>query len=231
MKYQLIVNLFELLAAITGTVIIRKYRTSRIVHYFVYFLWLTVLVELTMGWIPTIIRYSDELYHFKNTLLGYNYWAYNIYYIISYSFYAYFFREHLRSFIRQKILIQSIYIYIIGSIISCVISYDNFLTQSIPFITIAGSIILTMSVLFYLYEMLNSDKILNFDKNFVFYIGVSALIFHVIVAPLFIYSIHFTTENPDFIKFRGIVLYGANILLYSVYTYSFIQCLRKNNSY
>ena len=225
----LLINILQILSAVSGTVIIKKYNVPNIIHHFVFFLWFTVIIEI-LGWIPDIIYEVEKFSHLKDSIWSANYWFYNIYFMLNYSFYIYFFIKHINNANFVKVMYYIIGLYILVSTLTLFKPENLFESHSL-FIVFVGPILMTVTILFYLYEIVSSNKILQIKKNFVFYIAVSSLLFHLIVTPIFIYSIHHKNYNPDFIKFRGIVLYGANILLYSVYTYSFIQCLRKNNSY
>jgi len=97
--FLIIVNFFELLAAVVGTIYLKhtKYRVNLLTRYFVCFLWLTVLVEIIFGWTPWFIVKTESLAYLKNTFLSNNHWSYNIYFIISYVFYVFYFKKNITS--------------------------------------------------------------------------------------------------------------------------------------
>ncbi|WP_106791138.1 hypothetical protein [Aquimarina sp. Aq78] len=219
----------ELLAALAGTFYIMKYRVDKLTRYFVYFLWLNFLVEM-VGKLPTYIPAYDELSFLKETFLIKNAWLYNIHSIVSIVFYTWYFRENLLSKKFKFTLDILIILFFITSVLNLLITDDFFKVHS-SFPMITGTLIILISVFFYFFEMLKSEKILEFNKDLVFYVAIGTMVLHLVVAPLFIYSAYYSKENVDFIKIRVIILYCAIIFTYTCYTIGFIVCSRKNRSY
>ncbi len=231
MLFLIIVNFFELLSALVGTSFIRKNKTSNLTKYFVYFLWLTVFVEIIFGWLPRLVYYQESFSFLKGTFLAKNDWIYNTYFIISFLFYITYFKLNLISKKFRKILSVLSIIYLIACVIYLINEGIYFTSiSSVTYIT--GSILIFLSVLLYFYEIIQSDTILSFHTNLTFYIAVGAMVFHLIATPLFIYSEYYVFDkNPDFVKVRRIILYSTNIFLYTCYIIGFIVCSTKNKSY
>ncbi|GAA4278415.1 hypothetical protein GCM10022259_31400 [Aquimarina mytili] len=230
MYLLIIVNIFELLAALVGSYTMKKYRVRKLTRYFVYFLWLTVFVELIFGWIPWFVYKIDSISHLKQTFLGNNHWAYNVYFIISFLFYIFFFKENIHSKKIKLFLSVLMFLYVIAST-SNLIFTNVFFEGTSPVTYIFGAILIFLSVMLYFYEILKSDTILSFHKSLPFYIAIGAMVFHLIVTPLFIYIQYNSVQNPDFVQVRKIILNSANIFLYTCYTIGFIVCSKKNRSY
>ncbi|WP_438424282.1 hypothetical protein [Aquimarina macrocephali] len=222
--------LFELMAAIAGSFYIRKCRGDRFSRYFVYFLWLTLFVEL-FGTIPALIYYGDLFPSLKGTFLEKNHWLYNIFFIYNFSFYIYYFCLNYKTE-KLKVFMKALMVaYVLGAIVNLIFSDIYFIGIS-PFTYIVGTILLFVGGILYLYEILQSDKILTFYKTIPFYIAVGSVIFHLVVTPLFIYSKFYHMEkSPEFVDVRKIILNSAIIFMYTCYTIGFIVCSRKNKSY
>lgn len=231
MLFQGIINLLELLATIAGTIYIAKYREDKTTRYFVYFLWLTVFVELVFGWIPTMVRYLDYFSFLRGTFLEKNYWVYNIYFIISFYIYINYFKWSIKSLYLKKILTFFSGFYLISSVMNLIFS-DFYFSSYSSYTFILGSLLFLFSIALFYFEMLQSDEVLNFYKSIPFYISIASLLFHMSVTPLSIYSKYFSmSKSPEFVEIYEIIFNSANIFMYTCYTIGFIVCSRRNKSY
>lgn len=75
-NYSLLTKSFEILAAMTGIFVYRKYRNS-VAKYFIFFLIYIAILELVGGYV--IYVRPDKFLHFLiGTLLEQNYWLYTL---------------------------------------------------------------------------------------------------------------------------------------------------------
>ncbi|HET7361312.1 MAG TPA: hypothetical protein VFI78_05195 [Salinimicrobium sp.] len=227
LEYLSLINLLEFLAAISGTYYVSKTRKKTIVRKFVWFLWLTVFVEIVANY-ASVAYYSDYTYFsfVENTPFEANYWLYNIYSIIAFGVYITFFTVYLKNPRLRKILHTATLIYLIAAVINLFLS-DEFFKAYAIFTFFAGTVLVTFSIGAYYFELLRSDRILNFYKLVPFYISVGALVYHLAFVPLVIYSRYFNAENPEFIEIYMNILLGINYFLYSIYILGFLICSRK----
>ncbi len=231
MIYQLIINVVEIMAVISGAIYVNKYREDNSSRYLFYFLFFTLFIELIFGWLPRVIGRMEILRFLENSILSNNEWIYNIYIITKFLFYTFYFNLFLKKRELRNIMIFGMFLFLISTVINLIFSKVFFVTIS-SYTYITGSLLLMLSVLFYFFEVLKSDEILNFHKTIVFYISIGTLIFHLCVTPLFIYSKYYKIEkSPEFVQVYQIILTAANIFMYSCYTIGFLVCSRKNKSY
>ncbi|CAM4017631.1 hypothetical protein [Gillisia limnaea] len=213
----------ELLAALAGTYYLFKTpHPKSIIRLFVYFLWLTVFVEM-VGLYAVYAYFTDYkgLEFLRNSPFERNYWLYNSYYLVSFTTYFFFFILHLNSAKIRRILTFTALFFGITVIINLVFSKIFFIGYS-AYTSVSGTLILIICIMAYYYEMLKSDKILNFYKNLVFYVSVGGLIWHLVVTPLFIYSKYFTTASPDFVALHGLIIFLSNVFMYGMFILGFI---------
>ena len=202
------------------------------VRYFVWFLWLTVFVEVIATY-AGLAYYTDYKYFsfIKGTPFAGNYWLYNIYSIIAFTVYICFFSFHLRSEKWKKGFSITTIIFILSSILYLFITDVYFKAHSI-FTFFLGSLIVLVSIGVFYWELLKSDEILAIKKSIHFYISVGALVYHLGFVPLVIYSRYYNiAKSPEFVEIYIFILYGINYFLYSLYTLGFIICSRKRRSY
>lgn len=231
MIFLVLINLFEFIAALVGTVYITKCRGDRISRYFVYFLWFTTLFDTFFTWFPVLIKNYDRLLFLKDTFLFKNHWAYNSYDLISFSFYLFFFLNFIESVKIKRIGGYLIITFLFTSLLNLFFSGVFFKSPAL-FGLIVGTLLLLVFIVYFYFQVLQSDKILNFYKILVFYISVGALVFHLLVNPIFIYGEYYkTAKSPEFVGIYRSILIFANIFMYTCYTIGFIVCYKKNKSY
>lgn len=227
----IVINLFELIAAIVGTIYISKYRVEKPTRYFVSFLWFNVFVEIVFGWLPTFIENFKFFSLLEDTIFVQNLWIYNIYDIISFTFYLYYFTILIESELSRKIAKGFIVVFLICAILNLSFSGVFFETNS-TFNAIFGTLLLVLYIIYFYFQMLQSEKILEFYKSFPFYVSVGALVFHLIVNPIFIYEQYYShSVSSEFVRVFLTILTIVNIFMYSCYTIGFLVCYKKNNSY
>jgi len=226
-----ITNVFELLAAITGTLYLQKYREDVSSRYFVYFLWFTVFVELFFGWLSICVEKFDFFSPLNDTVFRQNDWIYNVYDIVSFIFFSYIFIRLYENVNFKKVSILTSSLFILFAIINAAFSnefYDGIVSLNFIF----GSILILFLVILYFFQLLMSDKILDFYKMMTFYISVGVLVYHLTTTPIFIYWKYFSNSfSPKFVEIRQIIITIANIFVYTCYTLGFWICLKKNKSY
>ena len=176
--YALITYGVELLAAVTGLLCLKKYKTTA-AKYFIYFLVYVFILEL-LGNYPKALKYIDGAYLIKDTLIETNYWWFNLFGRIGFSlFLSIIFYNILTIKIYKKIIKHTVSILISIAFLYSFLNFQTiFKTSDIVLTFISLSLILTCLVLYFL-EMLQSYKVLNifFNGRLEFYISKMANIF------------------------------------------------------
>ena len=111
-----------------------------------YFLWFTVFVELVGVYAPLAYFTNYEYFALvKDTVFKDNYWWYNMYILISFSFFIYYFNSFLVSNEIKKWIKYLIVLYMIASTINLMLS-DIFFNGYSVFTTIVGTLIVLASI-------------------------------------------------------------------------------------
>lgn len=220
----------ELLAAMSGIYYLKQsVNPAKNTKYLVVFLWFTVFVETVGCYAP--IAYFTEYQYFsfiKETSFESNIWWYNMFIVINFTFFTFYFLAFTRNKLVKNIGITSAVLFFIISI--CVYVFtDGFLSTVSNFVIISGTLLLLMSVLSFYFEVLRSDLLLQLKHFLPFYISVGVLVFNLCVTPLDILSDYFNVGNGNelFVKLRTHVILYANILLYFSFTLGFLICSKK----
>lgn len=225
------VNILELLAAIAGTYyLIRIPSHSTFTKYFVWYLWLTVFVEVFAAYAP--IGYFSKYRYFsivKDTVFYKTYWLYNCFYILTFAFYPIYFSTYSSN----KKLITGIkvvtIIYVASAIISLFIG-DTFFREDSKFVNLAGSMLLFFSIASFYFDLLRSNLILNLKYFLPLYISIGLFIFYICVTPLSVLSRYFNAENGIFVRFQVLVVLISNIFMYATFIIGFLICSNRKKS-
>ncbi len=212
---MLLVFLLELGAAMAGTIFIAKSGNSPLaIKIFVYYLWFMVFVE-TLGLYPIYAYFSNytSLSFIKDTPFERNYWLYNIHKVVSFMAYLSLFIVQIGSKKTRGILWILLIMFAVSSVVNLMLSGVFFIRHA-AFTTFFGTLLLVVVIFIYYYELLRSDRILKFHYDPVFFISVGALVWNLVVTPLFIYNKYFSLQSPDFIMLHSGILKLANVFLY-----------------
>ncbi|MFN4762538.1 hypothetical protein ACKGJN_05390 [Gillisia sp. Q332] len=224
-------HFIEFIAALAGTYYLLKTPlTENLTRLFVYFLWLTVFVEV-VGLYSAYAYFSDykNLEFLKDSPFERNYWLYNSFHVLSFMMYFFFFIYQLNPVKLRRILAFIAVFFAITEIANLLFSGIFFNSLS-AYASVVGTLILIICIMAYYYEMLRSDKILGFYKNLAFYVSVGVLIRYLVVTPLFIYSKYFTAASPDFVGIYGLIINVSNVFMYGMFIIGFIISARKSKS-
>lgn len=216
--------LWILLAAISGTIYLLKVKNPPLLNrIFVWFLWLTLVVDLS-GFYSAIGYYTNYKYFaFANgTKYIQNYWLYNIFKTIAFVFYFYFFIFQLKSRQLRKIMLWVTWIFFFTAWANYYFFTDIFLGYS-SFTAIGGTFILLLCIALYLYQILRSDKILDFYRELPFYVAIGTLLWHITITPLFIYNqFAIMHSSEDFVSMYLKILTLMNFIMYGSFTVGFL---------
>ncbi|WP_431135609.1 hypothetical protein [Psychroserpens mesophilus] len=222
-----ITKFFEITAAVFGSVYLHRTKNQKL-KIFVVFLWITVTVEV-LGYYKTILQNNYDYSWFiswKNSEFCQNSWLYNIYSFLAIGFLGVFYTDLISNttsklFIRLIVIIYSVFTLFYYTLT------EAFLGYGLPYDNILASIIVSIYVILYFVELMNSDFILQYYKLPSFYISVALLLWHLCATPLFIYNNYFLPFNTEFVNFRTLLLLYINIFTYSCITFGFWYSLRK----
>lgn len=231
-QYLSIFHLLEFLAAAFGTYYLYRVRPlNRFTRYLVYFLWLTLVVEI-IGIYAQYAYYSnyEKLSFLKGTVFERNYWLYNLKSILEYLVFIFFFRSFLQHKFSRKIISYSSSFFLVSAIIYLIFSGEYFMSQS-AYTSIAGNLVLMISIGMYFVELMKSPNIIYFKTLLPVYIAIGELVFQLVLTPLRIYSRYFNVSlSPEFVALWKPTLIIVNVYLYLIFIIGFIICSRKKQS-
>lgn len=215
--------LWELLAAIAAVIYYKRVKSIPLYKkIFIFYLCAIFVIDVS-GYYAAVAYYSDyRLFSFaKDSVFRQNYWMFNTVKPFAYLVYLQFFIFQIRSQRLQKILSWAAAVFLIISLLNLILSGEYF-TAYITLTPLAGSILLSICIGCYLFNMITSDKILQFFKSLSFYVAAGALIWHLVFTPMFIYNkINIMNSTPDFVKVYLMTLGLLNFYMYSLFVTGF----------
>ncbi len=206
-----VIYAFELAAAIMATIHSKKYWNSN-ERYFLHFLWFTVFIEVLAGLL-------SDFFHRES------YWVYNLYMIVSFLYFFYWYYYILRS----KTLKRTVLIFAV--IFLCMVFWDFNLHeepgyQEYTFVT--GAFLTMICTVFHFRQLLYSDEVLILKHKLSFWISTGLLLFNMGMIPLMLLSDYF-----DFVtnRYYLITIISLNAILYGCYIIGFQWAKEKYNRF
>jgi len=212
---------FEILAAVTGLVLFNKYKDTN-AKYFIYFLVYIVIIVI-FGRYSYFVR-NDGLFNFLDgTLLERNYWWFTLAWdIVAPTFFGFYYSKILQNIVRKKILKMSVIIFLVVSIIIIILNLNLYFTSSMKSISVLGALIILQCVFFYFMEILQSDKLLSFNKSLNFYISCAILLLWLVQTPLVFFEQYYRKLDMEYVNLRGLINLFVISFMYITYTIGLI---------
>lgn len=191
---------FEVLAAIIGTIFYFKYKNTRFLKYFIFFIWYVAINEL----VGLYIKLDG----------GVNAIIHNVYNAVNFTFFLLLYRHYLKNNKNKKLALYFCLFYLIAFISNGF--FENYMLeyQRLPYIL--GALFLVITILLYFFEILNSEQVLHAKKNLLIWISFGLLIYFVGNLPFRILR-NYYAELTD-----ATVLFLVNITLTVVMNTCFI---------
>ena len=225
------INILEISVAISGSYFLYKNPNTLIINrYLVYFLWFTFFTEM-IGKYAALAYFTNYEYlgFIKDTVFERSFWLYNIYTIISFSFFGYYFTTLLNSNKLKKRFLFINILYLIIGIINLTIS-DIFFKGNSVYTSIAGTILFLSIIMFFYFDLLQSDIVLDIKKHLPMYISIGVLVYFLCLTPLDIFSQYYKTVNKTYVKLRSNIFLFTNIFMYGTFIIGFIVCAKSNSN-
>ncbi|MGE5943217.1 MAG: hypothetical protein ACM31G_02650 [Flavobacteriales bacterium] len=213
----------EILAAVTGLVLYKKYKPTA-AKYFIYFLVYLSICDFLGSYVHYIKK--DRLLSFlEGTVFIKNFWWTTLYWKIGAIMFFSFYYHSILINERFKSIVKYIgYSFLVFSIIYILINWDDYFVRFFPIISILGAVVIFLCTIFYFFELLNSEKILTFYKSIDFYISAAIFIWWLIITPLVFYDIYNSNRDWNFIYLKWEIYLFANIIMYLTFTFALIFC-------
>ncbi|MCP4054164.1 hypothetical protein [Mesoflavibacter sp. CH_XMU1422-2] len=226
-NYDLLFKCAEVLAAIIGIFLFKKYKNDNAAKLFIYFLIYVNVVE-TIGSYTNILRgYPDDNWiklAFKNTIFNQNYWWYTLMWDIGASiFLSFYFFKILKTNFFKKVVKYFSVILILYQIILFIYKFDLLINSSILNITMLHMILVVVLTSLYFIELINSDSIIKFYKSLPFYVATATLIFTIIQTPIYFFESYYNTNDESFIALQRTINVFSIILMYFTFGYGLIK--------
>lgn len=208
------VPLFELIAAITGTVYYYKYKNTPI-KYFLPLLWYIVITEFA----GLYSAKNDVLLFYDKRGTRYNLWMYNLLYVVFYPVVLYIYYKTINNLRLKKWVLIFIFIYSIVSIINWSF-IQSFLYEWSEIPHVVGSGFLAISIMFYFVELLQSNSVIIYHRKLLFWISVGLLIYHIGTIPFSLKVTEYALQNHIHSLF--LIIWISALIMYLLFTFGFI---------
>ncbi|WP_435133265.1 hypothetical protein [Formosa sp. A9] len=224
--YSILIISVEALAAVTALLCYKKYKHT-VAKFFIYFLIYVFICE-------TIALYTYQVEDgvfsvLKGTLFARNYWWINLTWGVGSTLFYCFFYYKLINASKVKVFIKIILgVFLLFCLSVIALNVNRLFTGLVPSIMVFSELIILFLVSVYFFEMLQSDRILNFYKSIYFYISATMFIWLIIITPIVFYNMYYTKKDMDFVLLQRLISSSANIFMYLTFTFALLWCKPEN---
>ena len=170
----------ELLAAFVATFTFYKYKSSA-VKFILPYLWYTFLNEKIARY------YYDHINHTNNNIF------YNIYDVITAAFIYYVYSKSIKKSTHKKGIQFLFFTYLISVIINSF--YFSFINITLEIPSFFSVVLIVSCVCLYLFEILNSDKIIIINKLIMFWLSMGLLLYYLPIIPFQLVSKYYRDSS------------------------------------
>ncbi|GAL65061.1 hypothetical protein [Algibacter lectus] len=218
----------EILAAVTGLLLLKKYELKA-AKFFIYFLVYLTICDFVGNYV-IYVKDGGIFSFLKDTVLSQNYWWSTLFWKIgAIMFFVFYYLKILKTTIFKRILKISGFSFFLFSISYIILNWGDYFVMFFPAISVFGAFIVFLCTVFYFIEVLKSDKIFTFYKSLNFYISFAVFIWWLIITPLVFYDVYMSRFDWDFIILRWQIYLIANITMYLTFTFALIWCKPEND--
>lgn len=218
----------EILAAVTGLILYKKYKPTA-AKYFIWFLIYLSICDFLNTYVYYIAN-NSFLSFLKGTVFVWNYWWTTLYWEIgAIVFFSFYYHKILNNSKFKKTVLYFGYIFFVFSVVYILNNWEDYFVRFFPIISILGALIIFLCAVFYFIEILQSDKILTFYTSINFYISSAIFIWWLIITPLVFYDIYNSNKDWNFIFLKWQIYLFANIFMYLTFTFALIWCKPEKN--
>lgn len=219
----------EILAAVTGLILYKKYKLTAAKYFILFLAYLTIFDFIGSNYVKHIFN-NGFLSFLEGSVFVKNFWLYTIYWKIGAPiFFAFFYFKILSENLFKIILKYASYGFLFFSLAYVVFNWNDYFIRFFPIISILGALIIFLCTVFYFIEVLQSEKILTFYKSLNFYISAAIFIWWLIITPLVFYDIYNSNSDWNFIFLKWQIYLFANIVMYLTFTFALIWCKPENH--
>jgi uncharacterized membrane protein len=161
----------------------------------------------------------------KGTVFQKTKWLYNIFTLVSSVFLTVYFSLYVKSKLWKKFVKILSIAFAISSILHFCFT-DVFFIEDSKYVNLVGTFMVFMSVVFFYFEILRTDVLLNLKRYLPVYISIGVLVFYLCMTPLSIFSEYFNQENATFVALQSHLVLYSNLFMYSFFILGFYICSR-----
>ena len=202
-------HLWEFVAAFLAGINYKKFKGSK-EKYFLHFLWFTLIIDL----IGDIL---GDFYEVEN------YFIYNLYMLVSFPFFYYWYFSILQKRIHKTYVIMFSSVFLLTA-------FWNLIDQSWEvyhkYTFVTGALFTLTCAIFHFWQLLNSDEVLEVKYKLSFWISTGLLLFNMGMIPFMLLSEYFDFSSNAYYFF---VIIGLNLILYGCYSLGFLWTKEKYN--
>ena len=210
------VKYLVLVAALVGTFLYPHYRETK-AKYFLWIIWYGFITEI-------VGNYYYSWLDVPNSKI-----IYNLYTLVSITFFLWWFRSLLTSTKRKKIVKYFLLVFWISNVVNGILLY-NVLYQSTKYAFVIGVIFLVITICYFFIEMFNKEVVLKIRDSIYFWFALGVLLFFATFLPFFV-TTNFLASQADSYVHLGIAVFTLNIVMNGCFIIGFLKAKHSANEH
>ncbi len=207
-------KVIALISALVGTIFYRKYSHGK-AKYFILFLWLVLLTELS---------YKIAYYEFNGGMESQNF-IYNLYDLLQLTFVLFWYRYLIKSPKIKKLLLLLFLIYFAFFVFNSIF-YQDLLDNIQYYNTMVSTVLIVITILLYFKEVLEGEFILRLNRSVYFWFSFGLLMINLPMLPLVFMA--------EYLGYTGVVyetiIFIINVLMHSCFIVGILWSQKRFNA-
>lgn len=196
-----------LAAALVGTYLYHHIKGTK-AKYVVWIIWYGVLTEF-------VGVYYYSWFERPNAIV------YNIYTLVSITFFLWWFRSLLSSNKRKQIVKYFIGVFWVTNIVNAKL-LDNVLYQGTNYAFVVGVILLVITICYFFIEMFNKEIVLNIRDSMYFWFALGVMLFYATFLPFYV-TTNFFARNEESFRILGLAVFILNFIMNCCFIFGFTK--------
>ena len=202
------VKYLALATALVGTFLYPHYKDTK-AKYFIWIIWYGVITEF-VG--EHYYKWFDQ----HNSQI-----IYNLYTLVSITFFLWWFRTLLTSTKRKAFVKYFIFVFWIVNIVNA-ISLLNVLYQSTRYAYVIGVIFLVITICYFFIEMFNKEVVLKIRDSMYFWFALGVLLFFATFLPFYVTTFFFAKDAISIVPLY-VAVFTLNFVMNTCFVIGFLK--------
>lgn len=210
------VKYLALAAALVGTFLYPHYKHTK-AKFFIWIIWYSLLTEV-------VGAHYYNWFQVPNSKI-----VYNLFTLVSITFYLWWFRSLLTSAKRRLIVTYFMVLFWLTNILNAIF-LSNVLYQDTKYAFVVGVIFLVITICYFFIEMFDKEIVLKIRESMYFWFALGVILFYATFLPFYVTTSFFAKDIASIVPLR-IAVFTLNLVMNGCFIIGFLKAKKSANEY